>query len=196
MTARDDLAERLIALLDAVHPFDRVPRAGFLLRGVAEPESVAAHSHGVALLTQALTLARPHLCDGPRAVAMALLHDLAEARLMDIPMPAEAAFPENAKAVAEDAVLRAMLAPFGETITGIAAEYAAGATPEARLVKGLDKVQMMARVAAYERERRGLLDEFWENPRNFADYGIPVVRELFDAICRAAGRTNPAVPRY
>lgn len=37
-----------IRLLMDLHPLDRVPRAGFLLRGVAEPESVAAHSHALA----------------------------------------------------------------------------------------------------------------------------------------------------
>ncbi|MFL5542881.1 MAG: HD domain-containing protein [Longimicrobiaceae bacterium] len=60
------------------------PRAGWALRGVERPESVADHSWRTALL--ALVLARradPPL-DRERAVALALAHDLAEALVGDI----------------------------------------------------------------------------------------------------------------
>ena len=53
------LADRIIALFEAIHPLDRVPRAGYLLRGVAEPESVAAHSHFVALMALLFAEAYP-----------------------------------------------------------------------------------------------------------------------------------------
>ena len=32
--------EQVIDLFETVHPLDRVPRAGYVLRGVPEPESV------------------------------------------------------------------------------------------------------------------------------------------------------------
>ncbi|MDQ1256046.1 MAG: hypothetical protein QG656_642, partial [Candidatus Hydrogenedentes bacterium] len=60
-----------------------------------------------------------------------------------------------------------------------------------KLVRGLDKAQMIIKVLFYEREHRGRLGEFWENPKNFNDYGCQPVSDLFDAICAAAGRARP-----
>ncbi len=50
---------------------------------------------------------------------------------------------------------------------------------------------MMVKVAMYEREHRGHLEEFWENPRNFDDHDVGPVASLFDAICEWAGRSRP-----
>ena len=78
-----DFTERVVALFRALHPLDQVPRAGYVLRGVASPESVAAHSHFVALLALLFVERWPERYDARRTLAMALVHDLAEARLMD-----------------------------------------------------------------------------------------------------------------
>jgi hypothetical protein len=61
-------------------------------------------------------------------------------------------------------------------------EYQQGATPEARLVKACDKLQLMLKVAVYERWGTGALAEFWDNPDNFPDGGFPAVKELFEAL--------------
>ena len=52
-------------------------------------------------------------------------------------------------------------------------EYQQGTTPEARLVKACDKLQLMLKVAVYERWGTGALGEFWDNPDNFPDGGFP-----------------------
>ena len=67
-------------------------------------------------------------------------------------------------------------------------EFVEGKTAEARLLRGLDKAQMMIKILCYEREHRGRLAEFWGNPKNFDDFGIEPVSELFDAICARAGQ--------
>ncbi len=59
------------------------------------------------------------------------------------------------------------------------------------MLRGLDKAQMMIKILCYEAEHRGRLEEFWDNPKNFDDYGIEPVSELFDAICAKAGRPRP-----
>ena len=53
---------------------------------------------------------------------------------------------------------------------------------EARLVKACDKLQLMLKVAVYERWGTGALAEFWDNPENFPDGGFPVVREIFEEL--------------
>jgi putative hydrolases of HD superfamily len=187
----ESFEQQLIEFFARIHPLDRVARAGYVLRGVAEPESVAAHSHFVALMTMLVVEEYPGQFDRERAIAMALIHDLSEARLMDIPMPAADAYLKEAKDRAEQAVFEQLFAAFSGKYAAYHRALLDPVTPEARLVRGLDKVQMMFKVAMYEREHRGYLEEFWLNPGNFADYGIKPVSDLFDAVCAWAGRTRP-----
>ena len=183
--------ERVIALFEIIHPLDRVPRAGYLLRGVTEPESVAAHSHFLALLALLYCEAQPEKYDKGRALAMALVHDLAEARLMDIPMPYADAYLDQAKHNAEQRITDDLFAGIPGQLAELHAEFAAAQTPEARLLRGLDKAQMMLKIINYEREQRGGLEEFWHNAKNFNAFGVSEVDALFDAICARAGRTRP-----
>ena len=185
------MAKRILRLFECIHPLDRVARAGYVLRGVTEPESVAAHSHFVALLALLFVEAQPQRWDRHKVLAMALTHDLAEAQLMDIPMPAAQAHLREAKHVAEQAITDEMLGDLPGNLPELHREYAAGETPEARLLRGLDKAQMMIKIYHYQREGRGALEEFWANPANFNDHGVAEISDLFDALCAMAGRTRP-----
>ena len=60
---------------------------------------------------------------------------------------------------------------------------------EAKIVRSADKIQMMIKVLSYERQHRGRLDEFWENPKNFRDMGLPLAKRVFARIVERAGRT-------
>lgn len=187
----ESFCERVVALFETIHPLDRIARAGYVLRGVPEPESVAAHSHFVSLLVLLFVDHFPDRFDGRKALSMALVHDLAEAKTMDIPMPAADAHFSEAKHAAELHITEEMMRAFGDSYAAYQAELAEAQSPEARLVRGLDKAQMMMKIVMYEREGKGRLKEFWDNPKNFADYGVDCVSDLFDAICADAGRSRP-----
>lgn len=182
---------RVIRLLEEIHPLDRIPRAGYVLRGVPEPESVAAHSHFVALLALLVCDAYPGQFDREKVFAMAIMHDLAEARLMDIPMPAGDTYLKEAKQEAEQAIFDDLLAGFSPRYAQYHREFLDATSSEARLIRGLDKAQMMIKIVMYQKEGRGRLDEFWNNPKNFADFGVEPVKQLFDAICTYAGKKRP-----
>jgi len=160
---------------------DRVPRTGFALRGVDDPESVTEHSWHVLFLAWALG-SRIEGIDVLRAVEIALVHDLAEVRVSDLPRTVSEYFPEGAKKTAELAALSDVLAPLPERALDLYREYQEGKTPEARLVKACDKLQLMIKVAVYERWKTGALAEFWDNPDNFPDGGFAEVQELFEAL--------------
>jgi putative hydrolase of HD superfamily len=129
--------------------------------------------------------------DREKTLAMALIHDLAESRLMDIPMPYADAYLRDAKDHAEQAIMEDLFEGFAPRFAQYHQELTDAETPEARLVRGLDKVQLLLKVLFYERERAGYLDEFWTGAPNFRDYGIQAVSDLFDAICARAGRAKP-----
>lgn len=183
--------DKVIKLFHTIHPLDRVPRAGYLLRGVAEPESVSAHSHFVAVLALLFLEEYPDRFNKERTLAMALVHDLPEALLMDIPMPHADTYLSDAKRQAEEAIFQDIFSGFPENLKGLHQEFCDATTPEARLLRGLDKAQMMLKILTYEQEKRGRLEEFWQNPKNFNAYGIVEVEALFDAICKTAGRNKP-----
>jgi putative hydrolase of HD superfamily len=129
-------------------------------------------------------------------VEIALVHDLAELRIGDLPRVASRYFPAGAKKSAELAAMEEILAPLPEPALDLYREYADGTTPEARLVKACDKLQLMLKVTVYERWGTGALSEFWDNPENFPDGGFAVVKELFEALRerRGAGSTPPPPP--
>lgn len=177
MRANDSLLDLLLEL----QALDRVPRMGWALRGVPEAESVAEHSFHVALLVWLLAPRVPEV-DAGRAVGMALLHDLAEVRLGDLPRVAGRYFPPGAKAAAETAAEAELLAPLPADAGELVSEYHEGTSPEARLVKACDKLQLMLKATVYEDWGATALAKFWKNPDNFVDGGFEPVRDLFTAL--------------
>jgi putative hydrolase of HD superfamily len=186
-----DFHDHILALFERIHPLDRIARAGYVLRGVAEPENVAAHSHFVAVMTLLFLDEYPDDFNRDTALTMALLHDLPEAELMDIPMPAGDRYLKEAKRNAEFAIAESMFEGFPDRYVESLRALELAKTPEAQLVRGLDKAQMMAKIVIYEKEGRGRFEEFWHNPKNFDDFGLDCVSKLFDRICDVANRTRP-----
>lgn len=186
MTAR---AERVVDSVLALDPLSELPRTGWLLRGVRPCESIAEHSFGVAHVTMLLVdavRAEGLSVDGERALRMALVHDAPEARTGDVPMPSKTAALTLALKELESRLADQLLP---EAHAELWREADDAGTLEARIVKAADKIQMMLKVLVYERHHRGHVAEFWDNPKNFDDRGVPVAREVFAEICARAGRT-------
>ena len=186
--------ETLLDTLLELQTLDRVPRMGYALRGVPDGESVSEHSWHVAFLVWTLAREIPEV-NTLRAIELALVHDVAEVRFGDLPRTAARYLPDGAKHQAEAEAIAELLAPLGLDATELHAEYQAASTPEARLVKACDKLQLMLKVAVYERWGEGSLAEFWDNPSNFPDGGFEVVRRLTAALRERRERQKaPAAP--
>ncbi len=123
-----------------------LPRAGWVRVGVSEPESVAAHSWGVAWLVLVLC---PDDLDRGRALAIATIHDLAEIRTGDI-TPHDGV-DEADKSARETEAFRALVSnlPTADELIGLWAEYEHGTSPEGRFVKACDKLDMALQAARY-----------------------------------------------
>lgn len=118
-------------------------RAGWLRVGVARPESVAAHSYGVALL--ALLRCPPGL-DRHKLLAMALLHDLAEVRVGDLTPYCGVSRDEKHRREREAMV--ELLAHRPELLA-LWDEAEAGVSAEARWLKALDRADMGLQAERY-----------------------------------------------
>ena len=195
----DELA--LDALLDAYALKDE-RRTGWQLRGVDAPESVAAHTWGVAYLVFALgdrfRTDLPGLdLDLDRALRLAVVHDVAEAETGDVATRADStadAPAPDAKEAAEREAMADLAGPLPDRLRDAWEAYEARESPEAVLVKECDLLDVCLQAVLYERGDRydpadgdpdafreyDALDEFFATtePRLRTETG----RELFDRL--------------
>jgi len=179
MTAR---AEAILDAMLGVDPLADLPRTGWLIRGVRPCESLADHSFGVAFLAMLFVdaiRAEGGTIDGERVLRMALVHDAAEAKTGDVPMPNKTPAMTEVLHELEATLIRDLLPPPQQEVW---LEAERGDSLEARVVKAADKAQMMIKALSYERQQRGHLEEFWSGPRNFDHRGVAVARELFEVL--------------
>jgi len=203
----------------------RLPRTGWLDRGIPPEacESVADHSHRVALLAWLAALDRPDL-DAARVLRLALVHDLAEALAGD-PTPydpaALAVLPDDERAafldrrhVRDDGRARAKreaeAAAFAELsadlpdaarseLASLWAELDARTTPEARFVKQADVLETFAQSREYAAAFPGtpVASFAAEADETLSDPFLGAVRDSLDAtvIEDAPERRSPAPGR-
>jgi putative hydrolases of HD superfamily len=159
--------------LEHVNVLKRLPRTGWLLNGVVPCESVADHSFAVAVLAIGLAetvnedwaaegLERP--LDVGQIVTTAVVHDLAEGLLTDLPKRSTELLGREVKHAAEARAMAIILGAIanGDKYTRLWGDYNSAATPEARLVRDADKLEMVHQALVYERAGQRMLLEFWE----------------------------------
>jgi putative hydrolases of HD superfamily len=125
-----------------------ITRAGWLLLGIAQPETVAEHSFRVGIV--GITLASMAGADVGRTAALALMHDAHETRIGDVPSVGRAyvttAVPEAVTAHQTSA----MPTDAAKVIQGLTDEYEANETPEARLAHDADKIETLLQATEYQ----------------------------------------------
>jgi putative hydrolase of HD superfamily len=140
MTISADELDGILAFLREAERLKTVTRSGWTSEG--ERESVAAHTWRLCLMAMLLYGGNTDV-DLARLLRMCVVHDLGEALSGDVPAPEQQA--SAPKAGQERADLLRLTAPLPaalqDDIVALWDEYEAAATPEARLAKGLDKLE-------------------------------------------------------
>lgn len=130
--------QELVNLLNEIGMLGRLPRSGFAFLGTGD-QSVAAHSHRMALIAYALGFANDKV-DLGKLVLMCLFHDLPEARTGDLNYVNKRYAEANEAAVIEEYKrkpgLRAKIAAY-------LTEYKENKTPEARLAHDADQLELL-----------------------------------------------------
>lgn len=173
--------ENTVKLFRQLLALKSTPRTGWLDRGVppAETESIADHILMTTLISW--LVADPSL-DRDRVLKLALVHDLAEAITGDPPPYARADVPpasdpealhaffsrrhvrskadkaakDRAEAEAMERLRALMPEGTGDDIVALWHEYEAEATPEARLVKDVDRFEAFLQAREYARRHPDL----------------------------------------
>jgi putative hydrolase of HD superfamily len=145
-----------------------------------------------------IALVLAHVTERPvdvaKLLAIALLHDLPEAVLGDIPSPASGFLLPNAKRTAEVGVLTALL----KELPGLEhwqvwwREFEERTSVEGRLVRDADRLDMLIQAYVYEQTTGNRwLEEFWTDAAESA-FELEVSRSLFGALREARDRSQGA----
>lgn len=169
-------------------------RQGWLHRGIQEAacESVAVHTFGMAVL--AMLIADQYFpgLDSTRVLRMALVHDIGEVYAGDI-VPGGGVAKEEKQRLEREAVRRIFQGlPNGDQYLAAWEEFEQGETPEARLVKQVDRLEMALQASVYEHMEYGRLQEFFETAA--LEMLDPELIALMDAV-QASRKAYPDADR-
>ncbi len=160
----------------------RSARTGWVQRGVANAEDVAAHSYGVTFTALILAQNVVQPLDLEKVLIMALLHDLPEGLTTDIPSPAWRFLPNGVKIDVERGAMVEILGDvsFAPQFMGYWEELHEQRTQEALLVHDADKLDMYLQALIYEQQTSNRqLAEFWKTPYAFF---FAEAQEIFDEL--------------
>lgn len=177
-------SSQLIRLLRLGNQLKRTARTGWVQRGIANAESVAAHSYGVAYAVLLLAAEIQEPLDLGKALTLALLHDLPESLTSDIPTPATRFLPDGVKSELERGAMAELAgdAPVAGDWLMLWQELQDEESAEARLVHDADKLDLYIQAAAYQEQTGNrLLEEFWTKPVVFH---YPAAQALYEILRR------------
>ena len=165
-------AQTILDFIEEIGVLKNLPRTGWRFQGIKDGESVADHCYRVSLLSMILAdLLKTHgvSLDAEKVMRMALLHEVAEARIGDVPFPALEYISEDVKENGENTAVKSMFDAFGvvgEKYIEIWEEFVSNTSVEGQLVRAADKLELM--IQAYEYEKIGYrnLNKFWTNSWN------------------------------
>ncbi len=150
------------------------PDHRFKTRAVTNSESVADHSWNLAMF--ALAVAEVLGLDTLKIVWMSLVHDIAELITLDIVTatldPEEKLRVEIEKRQLEDKAMREIFSPmgdWGQRCYQIWLEYADQTSPEAVVLKQLDKLEACIQAHVYKEQNQQV------DPEEFFNYSAPLL---------------------
>ncbi|XP_069704198.1 5'-deoxynucleotidase HDDC2 [Periplaneta americana] len=167
----------LIEFLQLVGRLKKIKRTGWVLRHVEGPECIAGHMYRMGILT--FLLDDKDNLDKTRCLKIALVHDLAECIVGDI-TPRCGIDPEEKHRREDEAMkeLATLAGSSGIELYSLYKEYEGQKTPEAKLVKELDRFDMILQAFEYEKaeSRPHGLQEFFDSTSG--KFSHPLVTSL------------------
>ncbi|KAL7748462.1 hypothetical protein RI367_006157 [Sorochytrium milnesiophthora] len=156
-------ASSLLEFLHICENLKTTKRTGWIRSNIPAPESIGDHMHRMGIM--AMLIEDPSV-DKNRAIKMAIVHDLAEAIAGDI-TPYDGVSKEDKFQLEKDGMDRLCGLVGNDSIAneirGLWLEYEDASTPTARLVKDLDKLEMLVQALEYEKRTGTKLESFYQS---------------------------------
>ena len=184
-------AEAILSFIEEIGILKSLPRTGWLIHGIKNGESIADHCYRMTLLSMLLAdtlVAKGMKLDTEKVMRLSLLHEIAEARIGDIPFTVLTYIPEEVKEIGERKAVTSMLEKFGSIgkwYQELWEEFEQNETIEAKLVRAADKLELMIQVLEYEKLGYQSLNQFWENDWNQRGFDIsPLIQEIMELLTK------------
>jgi|TARA_B100001964_G_C14150572_1_gene561840 putative hydrolase of HD superfamily len=184
-------AEAILSFIEEIGILKSLPRTGWLIHGIKNGESIADHCYRMTLLSMVLAdtlVAKGMKLDTEKVMRLSLLHEIAEARIGDIPFTVLTYIPEEVKETGERKAVTSMLEKFGSIgkwYQELWEEFEKNETIEAKLVRAADKLELMIQVLEYEKLGYQSLNQFWENDWNQRGFDIsPLIQEIMELLTK------------
>ncbi len=177
------MADNLNYLINILGKLKDLQRTGWLRKEIENPETVAAHSFGVALLA---LLFAPQYLNKEKCLKLALIHDLQEALVGDI-TPFDGVSKEE-KALKEQQAIEKISQILGfEELKNLFAEYEENKTKEARFIKDMDRLDAVLEAKYYDnshKTKEKIFNEFYNYANTHTNKDEKITKQLFDVLCK------------
>lgn len=182
-------ASEYVRFFHTIGNLKKLPRTGWVMEKVKDPESVAEHCYRLALMAMVLVPKLGKFLDVDKLVRMALLHDIGEAMtggdlvfmrkgIVDIGV-------RDKKERKEREGIVKMFRRVGEGDTQVVLynELTERMTPESRIFWQLDVLEMAEQALEYEEQEKKALDEFFTSAE--VEIKHPLLMDMFSRIVKA-----------
>ena len=177
------MKQKLKYLINILGKLKETNRSGWKKKKIKNPETVAAHSYGVCLLT--LLFAPAHL-DKEKCLKLALIHDIQEALVGDI-TPFDGVSEEE-KAQREKAAVKEISQKFHfAELEDLFAEYEENKTKEACFIKDMDRLDAVLEAKYYDngnKTQEKIFNEFYSYANTHTNKEEQITKQLFNALCK------------
>jgi putative hydrolase of HD superfamily len=170
-------AERIVECLAELHALTKLPRIGWVLAGVHDPERVATHCWETAVIACILSRHLAEPVDIGKVLTMALFHEVGEVRLTDLPRRA-APYVGEIKDQAEAEIARDVLDAVADDIAAIVEEFHDRRTVEARLTEAAEELQIIFAAMMYAKEHSGDMSEYRHDAATYGSYGVEIAEQV------------------
>ncbi|KAJ8275103.1 hypothetical protein COCON_G00097280 [Conger conger] len=154
----------MLQFMKLIGQLKRVPRTGWVYRNVKQPESVSDHMYRMSMMAFTIT---DRNINRDRCMKLALVHDMAECIVGDIAPADNISKAEKHRREKEAMKHLTGLLQEGmrKEIYDLWSEYEEQSSPEAKLVKELDQLEMILQAHEYEQleQTPGRLQEFFDS---------------------------------
>jgi putative hydrolases of HD superfamily len=178
---KDFSAEQVLTLFMELNALTKVKRAGWILAGIPDPESISDHCYETAVFAVILSEFIDQPVDLRKVMLMALFHEIGEVRLMDLPRRA-GKYVKQAKKSAEHEIMLDVLNGMGRDIPALLEEMEAKETIEARLCEAAEELQIIFKALVYAKENRGDATEYRNDVAKYDALGIEPARQIAELI--------------
>ena len=140
-------------------------RQGWLYKDIPHRrcESVAEHSFGVAVIALLLVEQESQNLDLLKILKMCLIHDFGEIFAGDF-IPDDPITPEQKHQLEKNSIVQVFrYLPNGEDYLSLWEEFEQGETPEAKVVRQIDKLEMALQARVYQEQGFENLDDFYKS---------------------------------